>query len=49
MSVFGHTHKAWVAEFGGALFVTCGAVGKPKVGDPRTASRSSRTAAIGSR
>ncbi len=37
MLVFGHTHKPWVAEFGGVLFVTCGSVGKPKDGDPRTA------------
>jgi putative phosphoesterase len=33
--VFGHTHKPWVHEYGGVLFVNCGAVGKPKDGDPR--------------
>ena len=33
--VFGHTHKPWVREFGGVLFVNCGSVGKPKDGDPR--------------
>jgi putative phosphoesterase len=33
--VFGHTHKPWVHEYGGALFVNCGSVGKPKDGDPR--------------
>jgi putative phosphoesterase len=35
--VFGHTHKPWVHEYGGALFVNCGSVGKPKDGDPRAA------------
>lgn len=35
--VFGHTHKPWVAEYGGVLFVNCGSVGKPKDGDPRAA------------
>ena len=35
MLVFGHTHKPWVHEFGGVLFVNCGAVGKPQDGDPR--------------
>jgi putative phosphoesterase len=35
--VFGHTHKPWVHEYGGVLFVNCGSVGKPKDGDPRTA------------
>ncbi|HEY7630375.1 MAG TPA: metallophosphoesterase family protein, partial [Thermoleophilaceae bacterium] len=35
--VFGHTHKPWVHEFGGVLFVNCGSVGKPKDGDPRGA------------
>ena len=34
---FGHTHKPWVREYGGVLFVNCGAVGKPKDGDPRAA------------
>ncbi len=33
--IFGHTHKPWVHEYGGVLFVNCGAVGKPKDGDPR--------------
>ena len=33
--LFGHTHKPWVKEYGGVLFVNCGAVGKPKDGDPR--------------
>jgi putative phosphoesterase len=33
--VFGHTHKPWMHEFGGVLFVNCGSVGKPKDGDPR--------------
>jgi putative phosphoesterase len=33
--VFGHTHKPWVHEYGGVLFVNCGAVGKPKDGDVR--------------
>jgi len=35
--VFGHTHKPWVREYGGVLFVNCGSVGKPKDGDPRGA------------
>ncbi len=35
--VFGHTHKPWVREIGGVLFVNCGSVGKPKDGDPRGA------------
>jgi putative phosphoesterase len=34
---FGHTHKPWVREYGGVLFVNCGSVGKPKDGDPRAA------------
>jgi putative phosphoesterase len=33
--VFGHTHKPWVHEYGGVLFVNCGSVGKPRDGDPR--------------
>jgi putative phosphoesterase len=33
--VFGHTHKPWIHEYGGLLFVNCGSVGKPKDGDPR--------------
>jgi putative phosphoesterase len=35
--VFGHTHKPWIADFGGVRFVNCGSVGKPKDGDPRGA------------
>jgi len=35
--LFGHTHQPWVHEYGGVLFVNCGAVGKPKDGDPRAA------------
>jgi putative phosphoesterase len=35
--VFGHTHKPWIREYGGVLFVNCGSVGKPKDGDPRGA------------
>ncbi len=35
--VFGHTHKPWVDERSGVLFVNCGSVGKPKDGDPRGA------------
>ena len=35
--VFGHTHKPWVREHGGVLFVNCGSIGKPKDGDPRGA------------
>ncbi len=35
--VFGHTHKPWIAEYGGVEFVNCGSVGKPKDGDPRGA------------
>jgi putative phosphoesterase len=35
--VFGHTHKPWLHEYGGVLFVNCGSVGKPKDGDPRAA------------
>jgi putative phosphoesterase len=33
--VFGHPHKPWVHDYGGVRFVNCGAVGKPKDGDPR--------------
>ncbi|HJV30530.1 MAG TPA: metallophosphoesterase family protein [Gaiellaceae bacterium] len=33
--LFGHTHKPWVREYGGVLFVNCGSVGKPKDSDPR--------------
>jgi predicted phosphodiesterase len=32
---FGHTHRPWIHEYGGVLFVNCGSVGKPKDGDPR--------------
>lgn len=35
--VFGHTHKPWIREYGGVLFVNCGSVGKPKDGDVRVA------------
>ncbi len=35
MLVFGHTHKPWMRSHGGLMFVNCGAVGKPKDGDPR--------------
>jgi putative phosphoesterase len=35
--VFGHTHMPWIRGYGGVLFVNCGAVGKPKDGDPRAA------------
>ena len=35
--VFGHTHKPWIREHEGVLFVNCGSVGKPKDGDPRAA------------
>ncbi len=35
--VFGHTHKPWVREIEGVLFVNEGSVGKPKDGDSRAA------------
>jgi putative phosphoesterase len=35
--VFGHTHKPWVREVEGVLFINDGSVGKPKDGDPRAA------------
>ena len=35
--IFGHTHKPWVREIGGVLFINDGSVGKPKDGDPRAA------------
>jgi putative phosphoesterase len=35
--VFGHTHKPWVREIEGVLFVNAGSAGKPKDGDPRAA------------
>jgi putative phosphoesterase len=43
--VFGHTHKPWVHEYGGVLFVNCGSIGKPKDGDPRGAFAVLRAAA----
>jgi putative phosphoesterase len=33
--LFGHTHKPWIKEYAGVLFVNCGSVGKPKDGDAR--------------
>jgi putative phosphoesterase len=33
--VVGHTHRPWIREYGGVLFVNCGSVGKPRDGDPR--------------
>jgi putative phosphoesterase len=45
--VFGHTHKPWVHEYGGVLFVNCGSVGKPKDGDPRGAFAVLRAASDG--
>jgi putative phosphoesterase len=45
--VFGHTHKPWVHEYGGVLFVNCGSVGKPKDGDPRGAFAVLRAATEG--
>ena len=33
--MFGHTHKPWIREYRGVLFVNCGSVGKPKDGDQR--------------
>jgi predicted phosphodiesterase len=30
--LFGQTHRPWVREYGGVLFVNCGSVGKPKDG-----------------
>ena len=38
--VFGHTHKPWVHEYGGVLFVNCGSVGKPKEATRAPPSRS---------
>ncbi len=35
--LFGHTHKPWVREIGGVLFINDGSVGKPKDVDPRAA------------
>jgi putative phosphoesterase len=45
--VFGHTHKPWVHEYGGVLFVNCGSVGKPKDSDPRGAFAVLRAAGDG--
>jgi putative phosphoesterase len=45
--VFGHTHKPWVREHGGVLFVNCGSVGKPKDGDPRAAFAVLQDAGVG--
>jgi putative phosphoesterase len=45
--VFGHTHKPWVHEYGGVLFVNCGSVGKPKDGERRGAFAVLRSAAGG--
>src|SRR5918995_1897435 len=45
--VFGHTHKPWVHEYGGGLFVNCGSGGKPKDGDPRGAFAILRASATG--
>jgi putative phosphoesterase len=47
--VFGHTHRPWVHEYGGVLFVNCGSVGKPKDGDPRGAFAVLTTSADGVR
>ncbi len=44
---FGHTHKPWVHEYCGVLFVNCGSVGKPKDADPRGAFAVLRAAAEG--
>jgi predicted phosphodiesterase len=44
---FGHTHRPWVADFGGVRFVNCGSVGKPKDGDPRAAFAVLRAGAAG--
>ncbi|HEV2109356.1 MAG TPA: metallophosphoesterase family protein, partial [Thermomicrobiales bacterium] len=35
--VFGHTHRPWMREIGGVLFVNGGSAGKAKDGDPRAA------------
>ena len=34
---FGQTHRPWVREHGGVLFVSCGSIGMRKDGDPRGA------------
>jgi putative phosphoesterase len=44
--VFGHTHKPWLHQYGGVLFVNCGSVGKPKDGDARAAFAILRPAQI---
>jgi len=33
--VYGHTHKSYLKDFNGKVFVNAGSVGKPKDGDPR--------------
>jgi putative phosphoesterase len=45
--VFGHTHRPWMREYGGVLFVNCGSVGEPKDGDPAPPSRCSSSRATG--
>jgi putative phosphoesterase len=45
--VFGHTHKPWIREHGGVLFINCGSVGKPKDGDRRAAFALLRPAGVG--
>jgi putative phosphoesterase len=35
--VFGGTHKPWIHEHAGMLFVSCGSIGRPDDGDPRAA------------
>jgi diadenosine tetraphosphatase ApaH/serine/threonine PP2A family protein phosphatase len=35
--VFGHTHKPWMREYGGVLFVNCRSVRRPNNGDARVA------------
>ena len=47
--VFGHTHKPWIHEYGGVLFVNCGSVGKPKDGDPAGRLRVLEATARGSK
>jgi putative phosphoesterase len=44
---FGHTHRPWVHDYAGVLFVNCGSVGKPKDGDPRGAFALLRPSAAG--
>src|SRR5918997_2297483 len=45
--VFGHTHKPWVREYGGVLFVNCGSVGKQKDVDPRAGFAILRSGEVG--